>query len=85
MGRYADMMGVQGGSPSDNSEQLRKQQMESLKMQATSITRQLDVMAKQFPAAAKELQMLQQGVTKVLVKIIGSSQSESQAPTGALG
>jgi uncharacterized protein involved in exopolysaccharide biosynthesis len=85
MGRYADMMGVQSGAQTNNAEQLRKQQMDSAGMQVRAVSQQLDAMAKQFPAAAQEILMLKQGMTKVLVKIIGSSQSESQAPTGDLG
>jgi len=85
MAPYADMMGVQNGAPTNNAEQLRKQQMESAGMQIRSVGQQLDGLAKQFPAAAQDILMLKQGLTKVLVKIVGSSQTESQAPTGALG
>jgi uncharacterized protein involved in exopolysaccharide biosynthesis len=85
MGPLADVMGVQQGASSNNADQLRKQQMESAGMQVRSLSTQLDGLSKQFPAASQDIQMLKQGLTRVLVKIIGSSQSESQAPTGALG
>ncbi len=85
MAPYADMMGVQNGAATNNAEQMRKQQMEAAGMQIRSVGQQLDGLAKQFPAAAQDILMLKQGLTKVLVKIVGSSQTESQAPTGALG
>lgn len=86
MGPYADMMGVQQGSPTvNNAEQLRRQQNEATGMQVRSLTTQLDGLARQFPAVAQDVQMLKQGLTRVLVKIIGSQQSESQAPTGLMG
>ncbi len=78
-------MGVQPGAASNNADQLRKQQMDSAGMQVRSVSQQLDTMAKQFPAAAQDILMLKQGLTRVLVKIVGSAQSESQAPTGQLG
>lgn len=85
MAPYRDMMGAQNGSAGESADALRKRQMESAGMQIRSVTQQLDGLAKQFPAVAREVQALQQGLTRVLVKIVGSSQSESQAPTGALG
>ena len=86
MSSFGDMLGVQGKAPvTDNAEQLRKQQIESAGMQIRSLGQQLDGIARQFPASAPDIQMLKQGLTKVLVKIVGSSQSESQAPTGVMG
>jgi hypothetical protein len=86
MGPYADMMGVgKESATTSNAEQLRRQQMENAGMQVRSITQQLDGLARQFPAVAKDVLMLQRELTRVQVKIVGSQQSESQPSTGALG
>jgi uncharacterized protein involved in exopolysaccharide biosynthesis len=79
-------MGVSGDTSSQiNAEQIRRQQIQSVSMQIQDIGSRLDGIAKQFPAAAQDVNNLKQGMTKLLVRIVGSSMSESQSPTGALG
>jgi hypothetical protein len=85
---YAAMMGVQQQQQRpgmNNAEQMRRQQLESLGGQVRSIGQMLDGIAKQFPDASQEVQMLKAGLTRVLVKVVGSSSPESQVPTGDLG
>jgi hypothetical protein len=86
MGAYAGMMGVGQEQPKvDNARQLQKQQMENAGMQVRSMTQQLDGLARQFPAVANDIKALQRALTMVQVKIVGSQQSESPAPTGQMG
>ena len=82
---YAGMMGVQQQGARMTTEQLRKQQMESVNLQIRSIGEALDGITKQFPAAAQEGMALKAGLTRMLVRIVGSSTSGSQPPTGAMG
>jgi hypothetical protein len=82
---YAAVMGVQQGANRMNVAQMRKQQMESVEMQVRSITEMVDGIAKQFPAAAQETMALKAGLTRMLVRIVGSSTPESQPQTGAMG
>ena len=85
MSAYAGMMGVQQKGARMTTEQLRKQQMESVNLQIRSLGEALDGIARQFPAAAQEAQGLKAGLTRMLVRIVGSSTSGSQPATGAMG
>jgi hypothetical protein len=86
MAPYSAMMGIQQQNPGqNNAEQMRRQQIESVGMQIRQLTSELDSIAKQFPVAAQEVLAMKSGLTKVLVKIVGSSAPESQPSTGALG
>lgn len=79
-------MGVhQGSGITDNPIALKKKQIAQVGMQLRQLSQSLDGVAKQFPEASREIQALQSGFTAVMVKIVGSSSSESQPPTGALG
>ena len=85
MSAYAGMMGVQQQGGRMTTEQLRKQQMESVQLQTRSIGEALDGIAQQFPAAGQEIQALKSGLTRMLIRIVGSSTPGSQPSTGAMG
>ena len=84
---YKSVLGIGGQeSPEQmNAEQMRRQQIQSVSVQIQGIGSQLDGIARQFPASAKPIAELKRNLTGVLVTIVGSSMSESQPSTGAMG
>jgi hypothetical protein len=86
MGPYADVLGVQAEAPkTDSADKLRIQQQQQAGMQVRNLSSQLDGMARQYPAVSQDILTLKRGLTQLLVKIMGSSPSESQPPTGDMG
>ena len=79
------VLGVRDDASAVNAEQMRRQQMQSVSMQVQDIGTRLDGIARQFPASARSIEEMKRALTKLLVEIVGSSMSESQAPTGDLG
>lgn len=83
----AGQQSPQGQQPSvtDNARELRKAQLRTVGLQIQQITESLNGIARQFPDVAREVRMMQQIGTQVLVKINGAQSPESQPSTGALG
>jgi len=83
---YKSALGVNEQSSTQlNAEQVRRQQIQTVSVQVQGLGNALDGIARQFPASSKSVQELKRNLTKLLVEIVGSSMSESQAPTGAMG
>jgi hypothetical protein len=83
---YKSALGVTDQSSAAlNAEQMRKQQIQSVSVQVQGLSAALDGISRQFPASSQSVMELKRNLTKLLVEIVGSSMSESQASTGAMG
>jgi len=83
---YKSALGVNEASTAQlNAEQMRRQQIQAVSVQIQGLGTALDGISRQFPAASKSVLELKRNLTKLLVEIVGSSMSESQPSTGAMG
>jgi len=75
------------GAPENDSniESVRRAQIQQVSVNVQDLSKRLDGIARQYPAAAQDAEELKRGLTRLLVRIVGSSMAESQSPTGALG
>ena len=65
---------------------LAKQQAESAMQQVRQANSIMDGIARQFPAAAKEVEAVKAAMVQVLTRIVGSqSRAVSQPSTGVMG